>query len=69
MHLEDIRLYKGTESFACGGQRRRQKAASKYSGASHRPIFETKKKKKNKTMEAVDAADTWIWKNMGQPGK
>lgn len=28
-----------------------------------------KEKKKNETMEAVDAADTWIWKNMGQPSK
>lgn len=28
-----------------------------------------KKKKKNETMEAVDAANTWIWQNMGQPSK
>lgn len=39
---------------------------SEYSGASH---GQKKNEKENETMEAVDAADTWIWKNMGQPSK
>lgn len=25
--------------------------------------------KKRKRMQAVDAVDTWVWKNMGQPSK